>query len=202
MRVRKQDKTGGNKMSRIGKQPIAVPAGVTVNIDGGSNEVSVKGPKGTLSQVMHPNMMIKLEDGSVIVTRPDDMKENRSLHGLTRALINNMVIGVTEGFKKELDISGVGYTATKQGKTLVLKIGFSHLVNIEEQPGISFEVPATNTPNKAKLIISGADKQQVGQIAGEIRRLRPLAKDPYPAGSGITYAGERVRRKAGKAGKK
>ena len=191
-------------MSRIGKQPIAIPAGVTVNIDGGSNAVEVKGPKGTLSQEMHPNMTIKadLDKKEITVTRPDDLKENRSLHGLTRSLINNMVIGVTDGFKKELDISGVGYTATKQGKNLALKIGFSHLVNIEEEPGITFEIPALNTPNKAKLIISGIDKQRVGQIAAEIRKLRPLAKDPYPAGSGITYAGEKVRRKAGKAGKK
>jgi len=191
-------------MSRIGKQPIGIPNGVTVNIDGGSNVVEVKGPKGTLKQTMHPNMTVKadLDKKEIIVTRPDDLKENKSLHGLTRSLINNMVVGVTEGFRKELDISGVGYTATKQGKNLVLKIGFSHLVNIEEEPGIVFEIPASNTPNKAKVIVTGADKQRVGQIAAEIRRHRPLAKDPYPAGSGITYAGEKVRRKAGKAGKK
>jgi large subunit ribosomal protein L6 len=189
-------------MSRIGRQPIVIPAGVTVSIDGGSNLVEVKGPKATLSQVMHPNMKIEQADGRLTVIRPDDAKENRSLHGLTRSLLNNMVVGVTEGFRKELDISGVGYTATKQGKSLVLKIGFSHLVNIDEEPGISFEIPTSNAPNKAKVIVTGPDKQRVGQIAAEIRRLRPLAKDPYPAGSGITYAGERVRRKAGKAGKK
>jgi len=147
-------------------------------------------------------MKITQEDGRLNVTRPDDAKESKSLHGLTRSLLNNMVVGVTDGFKKELDISGVGYTATKQGNNLVLKIGFSHLVNIQEEPGISFEVPVLNTPNKAKLIVSGSDKQRVGQVAAEIRKLRPLAKDPYPAGSGITYAGEKVRRKAGKAGKK
>jgi len=189
-------------MSRIGKQPIVIPSGVTVNIDGGSNAVEVKGPKGTLSQVMHPNMAIKIEDGKVLVTRPDDLKENKALHGLTRSLINNMVVGVTNGFKKELDISGFGYTATKQGKTVVLKIGFSHLINIDEEPGITLETPPMSAPNKGKLIISGADKQRVGQIAAEVRKLRPLAKDPYPQGSGITYAGEKVRRKAGKAGKK
>ncbi|MCL2098913.1 MAG: 50S ribosomal protein L6 [Oscillospiraceae bacterium] len=189
-------------MSRIGKQPIAVPGGVTVNIDGSSGIVEIKGPKGTLSQAIHPNMTVISENGNIIVPRPDDAKQNRSLHGLTRSLLSNMVIGVTEGFKKELDISGVGYTAQKQGKTLVLKIGFSHLVNIEEEAGITFEIPAINTPNRAKLIVSGSDKQRVGQVAAEIRKLRPLAKDPYPAGSGITYAGEKIRRKAGKAGKK
>lgn len=189
-------------MSRIGRQPIVIPVGVTVNIDGGSNVVEVKGPKGTLKQTMHPNMTVKTEDGKVLVTRPNDEKENRALHGLTRSLINNMVVGVTEGFKKELDIIGVGYRAQKQGDTMTLSIGFSHPVVIKEAPGITIEAPPSGTPNTAKLIISGADKQQVGQVAAEIRNLRPLKRDPYPSGSGIKYADERIRRKAGKAGKK
>ena len=186
-------------MSRIGRQPIDIPKGVTVSIDGGSNVVEVKGPKGTLSQTMHPNMLIKNEDGKIVVIRPDDGKENRSLHGLTRTLINNMVVGVTDGFKKELDVFGVGYSAQKQGKTLILKLGYSHQITVEEPAGITLEAPTTNQPNTAKLIISGADKQQVGQIAAEIRKMRP--PEPY-LGKGIRYAGERVRRKAGKAGKK
>ena len=189
-------------MSRIGKQPIAVPGGVTVRIDsgaGGGTLVEVKGPKVTLSQVVHPNMLVTQEDGKILVSRPDDMKENRALHGLTRSLINNMVIGVTEGFRKELDILGVGYTAAKQGKVLNLRIGMSHPVNIEEPEGISIEVPQATQPNTAKVIISGADKQKVGQLAAEIRKLRP--PEPY-LGKGIRYSDERVRRKAGKAGKK
>jgi len=178
-----------------------IPAGVTVKIDGGSSGsfVEVKGPKGTLSQVMHPNMQITQDGGTINVARPNDLKENRSLHGLTRSLINNMVVGVTDGFKKELDVLGVGYTATMQGKTLNLRIGFSHQVNIETPEGITIEAPQTNQPNTAKLIISGADKQKVGQLAAEIRKLRP--PEPY-LGKGIRYVDERVRRKAGKAGKK
>jgi large subunit ribosomal protein L6 len=189
-------------MSRIGKQPVAIPKGVTVNIDGGSNVVEVKGPKGTLKQTMHPNMTITQEDGKILVTRSDNLKENRSLHGLTRSLVNNMVVGVTEGFKKELDIVGSGYRAVKQGKTMMLNIGYSHPIVIEESEGITLEAPQVTTTNMARLVVSGADKQQVGQIAAEIRQLRLLKKDPYPAGSGIRYSDERVRRKAGKAGKK
>ena len=186
-------------MSRIGKQPIDIPSGVTVNIDGGSNVVEVKGPKGTLKQTVHPNMAIVQEDGKVLVSRPNDEKENRSLHGLTRSLINNMVVGVTEGFKKELDVFGIGYSAQKQGKAVTLRLGFSHQIVVEEPEGITIEAPQTNQPNTAKLIISGIDKQQVGQLAAEIRKMRP--PEPY-LGKGIKYVGERVRRKAGKAGKK
>jgi large subunit ribosomal protein L6 len=189
-------------MSRIGRQPVEIPKGVTVKIDGGSNVVEVKGPKGTLTQTMHKNMTVKEEGGKILVSRLNDEKENKALHGLTRSLINNMVIGVTEGFKKELDITGVGYSAQKQGKTVVLKVGYSHQVTIEERPGITIEVPTINTPNNARLIISGADKQAVGQVAAEIRQIRLLKRDPYPNGSGIKYADERIRRKAGKAGKK
>jgi large subunit ribosomal protein L6 len=191
-------------MSRIGRQPIDIPNGVTVSIkviDGGNNPgtlVEVKGSKAALSQVMHPSIKIEREDGRILVTRPDDEKENRSLHGLTRTLINNMVVGVTEGFKKELDIFGVGYGAQKQGRTLTLRLGFSHHVIIEEPDGINIEVPQSTQPNTAKLIIHGADKQQVGQLAAEIRKLRP--PEPY-LGKGIRYANERIRRKAGKAGK-
>ena len=188
-------------MSRIGKQPIEIPGGVTVNIGGvgaGGTLVEVKGPKGSLQQTLHPNMAIKNEDGKILVTRPDDEKENRSLHGLTRTLINNMVVGVTEGFKKELDILGVGYSAQKQGKSVTLRIGFSHQVIIDEPEGITIEVPTSNVPNTAKLIINGADKQRVGQLAAEIRKMRP--PEPY-LGKGIRYANERIRRKAGKAGK-
>ena len=188
-------------MSRIGRQPIIIPAGVTVDIDGG-NSVTVKGPKGTLKQTMHRDMTIKHEGVQMTVERPSDEKLHKSLHGLTRSVLNNMVVGVTEGFKKELEITGVGYRAQKQGKNVVLNLGFSHPVNIEETPGITIDAPQTNTPNMARLIISGADKQQVGQVAAEIRNLRLLKKDPYPSGSGIKYVGERIRRKAGKSGKK
>jgi len=184
-------------MSRIGKQPIVIPAGVTVNI-GDNMMVEVKGPKGTLKQAVHPNMAIENEGGRLLVTRPNDEKQNKALHGLTRSLINNMVVGVTDGFKKELDILGVGYSAQKQGKAVTLRIGFSHQVVIEEPDGITIEVPASNQPNTAKLIISGADKQKVGQLAAEIRKMRP--PEPY-LGKGIRYTDERVRRKAGKAGK-
>ena len=184
-------------MSRIGKQPIVIPAGVTVNIDD-TNMVEVKGPKGTLKQAIHPNMAIENEGGRLVVNRPNDEKQNRSLHGLTRSLINNMVVGVTDGFKKELDIFGVGYAAQKQGKTVTLRIGFSHQVILEEPEGITIEVPPSTQPNTAKLIISGADKQKVGQLAAEIRKMRP--PEPY-LGKGIRYVDERIRRKAGKAGK-
>ncbi len=178
-------------MSRIGKKPIAIPAGVEVKLDG--NTVTVKGPKGTLTQAVHPNMEVKIEGAEVTVARPDDQKENRSLHGLTRSLIANMVEGVTEGFKKELEINGVGYRAQMNGKTLVLTIGYSHLVNMDIPEGLTCEVPSPN-----KIIISGADKQAVGQFAAEVRKKRP--PEPYK-GKGIKYADEHIRRKEGKAGK-
>ena len=179
-------------MSRIGRKPINIPAGVTVTVD--ANVVSVKGPKGTLTQKFHPNMNIAVEGNEILVTRPNDDKENRSLHGLTRTLIHNMVIGVTEGFKKELDVNGVGYRVQKQGKDLVMSLGYSHQVTMSEIPGITIEVP---TPNK--IIVHGADKQLVGQFAAEIREKRP--PEPYK-GKGIKYTTEVVRRKEGKTGGK
>ena len=178
-------------MSRIGRMPIAIPAGVEVKMDG--NTVTVKGPKGTLSRTVHQNMKVEISDAEIIVSRPDDNKENRSLHGLTRTLIANMVEGVTNGFSKELEVNGVGYRAQKQGNDLVLTIGYSHSVVMTAPEGISIDVPAPN-----KIIISGADKQKVGQLAAEIRENRP--PEPYK-GKGIKYATEHIRRKEGKAGK-
>lgn len=178
-------------MSRIGRMPIAIPAGVEVKMDG--NTVTVKGPKGTLSRTVHQNMKVEISDAEIIVFRPDDNKENRSLHGLTRTLIANMVEGVTNGFSKELEVNGVGYRAQKQGNDLVLTIGYSHSVVMTAPEGISIDVPAPN-----KIIISGADKQKVGQLAAEIREKRP--PEPYK-GKGIKYATEHIRRKEGKAGK-
>ncbi|MCI5738441.1 MAG: 50S ribosomal protein L6 [Ruminococcus sp.] len=178
-------------MSRIGRQPIAVPAGVDVKIDGST--VTVKGPKGTLTRTVHNNMKVEMADGAIVVTRPDDSNLNKSLHGLTRTLLHNMVVGVTEGFKKELEVNGVGYRVAKQGKDLVMNIGFSHQVTMPEPEGITIEVPAPN-----KIIISGADKQKVGQFAAEVREKRP--PEPYK-GKGIKYAEEHIRRKEGKAGK-
>lgn len=178
-------------MSRIGRQPIAVPAGVDVKIDGST--VTVKGPKGTLTRTVHNNMKVEMADGAIVVTRPDDSNLNKSLHGLTRTLLHNMVVGVTEGFKKELEVNGVGYRVAKQGKALVMNIGFSHQVTMPEPEGITIEVPAPN-----KIIISGADKQKVGQFAAEVREKRP--PEPYK-GKGIKYAEEHIRRKEGKAGK-
>ena len=178
-------------MSRIGRQPIAVPAGVDVKIDGST--VTVKGPKGTLTRTVHNNMKVEMADGAIVVTRPDDSNLNKSLHGLTRTLLHNMVVGVTEGFKKELEVNGVGYRVAKQGKDLVMNIGFSHQVTMPEPEGITIEVPAPN-----KIIISGADKQKVGQFAAEVREKRP--PEPYK-GKGIKYVGEHIRRKEGKAGK-
>ncbi|MDO4832601.1 MAG: 50S ribosomal protein L6 [Clostridia bacterium] len=178
-------------MSRIGRMPIAIPAGVEVKMDG--NTVTVKGPKGTLSRTVHQNMKVEISDAEIIVSRPDDNKENRSLHGLTRTLIANMVEGVTNGFSKELEVNGVGYRAQKQGNDLVLTIGYSHSVVMTAPEGISIDVPAPN-----KIIISGADKQKVGQLAAEIREKRP--PEPYK-GKGIKYATEHIRRKEGKAGK-
>ena len=178
-------------MSRIGRKPINIPAGVEVKIDGSC--VTVKGPKGTLSQTFQPSMNIAVEGAEIVVTRLNDEKQNRALHGLTRTLINNMVIGVTEGFKKELDVNGVGYRVQKQGKNLVMNLGFSHQVVVSETEDIKIEVPAPN-----KIIILGADKQKVGQFAAEVREKRP--PEPYK-GKGIKYVDEVVRRKEGKTGK-
>jgi large subunit ribosomal protein L6 len=178
-------------MSRIGKKPIPVPAGVTVSLDGAT--VVVKGKNGTLTRTFHKNMKISQEGTELLVVRPDDSKLNRSLHGLTRTLLSNMVVGVSEGFKKELEVNGVGYRAVKQGEQLVLNIGYSHQVIVDEIPGITIEVPAPN-----KIIILGADKQQVGQFAAQVREKRP--PEPYK-GKGIKYADEHIRRKEGKAGK-
>ena len=178
-------------MSRIGKKPITIPAGVDVKIDG--SKVTVKGPKGELSNTFNADMAIAVEGTEIIVTRPSDAKEHRSMHGLTRTLISNMVIGVTEGYKKELDVNGVGYRVQKQGKNLVMNLGFSHQVIMPEVDGITIEVPAPN-----KIIISGADKQQVGQFAADVRKKRP--PEPYK-GKGIKYADEHIRRKEGKAAK-
>ncbi|MGN0115120.1 MAG: 50S ribosomal protein L6 [Acutalibacteraceae bacterium] len=178
-------------MSRIGKKPVTIPAGVEVKVDG--TTVTVKGPKGTLTQEVHPNMTITIEGSELTVTRPNDDKENRALHGLTRSLIANMVEGVTEGFKKTLQVNGVGYRVAKQGKTLVMNLGFSHQVNVDETDGITIDVPDANT-----IVISGADKQKVGQFAAEVREKRP--PEPYK-GKGIKYADEVIRRKEGKAGK-
>lgn len=178
-------------MSRIGRMPIAIPAGVDVTVDGAN--VTVKGPKGTLTRTVHKNMTVEKEDGVLTVSRPNDSNENKALHGLTRSLLHNMVVGVNEGFKKELEVNGVGYRAAKQGNELVLNIGYSHQVIVPEIDGITIEVPAPN-----KIVVLGADKQQVGQFAAEIREKRP--PEPYK-GKGIKYADEVIRRKEGKAGK-
>ena len=178
-------------MSRIGRKPIVIPAGVEVKIDG--QNVAVKGPKGTLNSTIHPMITAKVENGEVVVTRPNDEKEARSLHGLTRTLIANMVEGVTNGFKKELEIQGVGYRAAKQGKDLVMNLGFSHQVIVPETDGITIEVP-----DPLKIVINGIDKQRVGQFAAEVREKRP--PEPYK-GKGIRYVGEHIIRKEGKAGK-
>lgn len=178
-------------MSRIGRLPIVVPAGVDVTIDGCS--ITVKGPKGTLATTVHKNMKVTLDGNIVSVSRPDDDKLNRSLHGLTRTLVANMVTGVSEGFKKELEINGVGYRAAKQGTDLVLNVGYSHQVIMPEIDGITIDVPAPN-----KIVINGIDKQKVGQFASEVYRKSP--PEPYK-GKGIKYAGQVIRRKEGKAGK-
>ena len=179
-------------MSRIGRKPINIPAGVDVKLDDGV--MTVKGPKGTLTQKIHPNMSVEINGAEVLVTRPDDAKENRSLHGLTRTLIANMVTGVTEGYKKELDVNGVGYRVQKQGKDLVMNLGYSHTVVVTDTADVTTECPGPN-----KIIVSGADKQKVGQFAAEIREKRP--PEPYK-GKGIKYVDEVIRRKEGKAGKK
>ena len=180
-------------MSRIGRMPIAVPAGVTVEI-AENNKVTVKGPKGELSRVLPAQMEIKQEEGQILVTRPNDLKKMKSLHGLTRTLVNNMVVGVTEGYTKTLEVNGVGYRAQKQGKKLVLSIGYSHPVEMEDPEGLEVIVEGQN-----KIIVKGIDKEKVGQYAAEIRdKRRP---EPYK-GKGIKYADEVIRRKVGKTGKK
>ena len=180
-------------MSRIGRMPIAVPAGVTVDI-AENNKVTVKGPKGTLERVLPSEMEIKKEGEEIIVTRPNDLKKMKSLHGLTRTLINNMVIGVSVGFEKVLEINGVGYRGAKQGKKLVLNLGYSHPVEIADPEGIETVMEGQN-----KIIIKGIDKEKVGQFAAEIRTKRE--PEPYK-GKGIKYADETIRRKVGKTGKK
>jgi len=179
-------------VSRIGRLPVPIPPGVEVKIEG--TRVTVRGPKGELTQEFHPELRITVEDGSVRVYRPNDERQFRALHGLTRALINNMIIGVSKGYSKTLEIHGTGYRAELKGKTLVMNLGFSHPVVVEPPEGITFIVnPKANT-----VTVEGIDKQKVGQVAAEIRAWRPV--EPY-LGKGIRYAGEIVRRKAGKAGK-
>lgn len=180
------------ELSRIGRMPISVPAGVEVKI-GSGNVVTVKGPKGTLTNELHPDMKITLTDGVLTVERPSEDKIHKSLHGLTRTLLNNMVEGVTKGFTKELDVNGVGYRVQKQGKVLVLNLGYSHPIEMPEEDGITIDVPNPN-----KIIISGIDKQKVGQFAAVVREKRP--PEPYK-GKGIKYVDEHIRRKEGKAGK-
>jgi large subunit ribosomal protein L6 len=179
-------------MSRIGKLPIPVPSGVEIDI-GDDNQVTVKGPRGSLSQRFAPSMSLNRDNGTILVERPDNAREHRSLHGLTRTLLNNMVIGVTTGYKRDLEIQGVGYRAALDGTTLVLSVGFSHPVRMVPPEGVSYTLDG-NT----RLSVLGIDKQAVGEEAARIRRVRP--PEPYK-GKGIRYAGERVRRKAGKAGK-
>lgn len=180
-------------MSRIGRMPITVPADVDVKI-GEGNVVTVKGPKGELTQSLRPEMIITMENGHIHVARPSEDKLHRSLHGLTRSLINDMVVGVTKGFQKELEINGVGYRASKEGNKLVMNLGYSHLVTVEEIDGITIEVPAQN-----KVVIHGINKQKVGQFAANVRAKRP--PEPYK-GKGIKYANEVIRHKEGKAGGK
>ena len=179
-------------MSRIGRMPVVIPAGVTVDIAEG-NKVTVKGAKGTLVRELPVEMEIKIEDGHVVVTRPNDLKKMKSLHGLTRTLIHNMVVGVSEGYEKVLEVNGVGYRAQKQGKKLVLSLGYSHPVEMEDPEGIETKVDGN------KIIVSGISKEKVGQYAAEIREKR--APEPYK-GKGIKYADEVIRRKVGKTGKK
>ena len=178
-------------MSRIGRKPINIPAGVTASVDNGV--ITVKGPKGTLDFKFNPAMTVEIKGDVIEVTRPNDAKENRSLHGLTRTLIHNMIEGVTNGFKKELDVNGVGYRVQKQGKDLIMNLGYSHQVIVSDTEDIKIESPAPN-----KIIITGIDKQKVGQFAAEVRGKRP--PEPYK-GKGIKYTDETIRRKEGKAGK-
>jgi len=178
-------------MSRIGKMPVQIPDGVEVNVAG--QTVTVKGPKGALTQEFHSDMVIALEGNALTVERPSDIKTHRALHGLTRSLLANMVEGVTKGYQRDLEITGVGYRAAKQGNKLVLSMGYSHPVEMEPAPGIEFEVPAPT-----RISVKGIDKQLVGETAAKIRDVRP--PEPY-LGKGIRYASEHIRRKAGKAGK-
>ena len=180
-------------MSRIGKKPVIIPANVTVDVAAG-NVVTVKGPKGTLTHALHPDMLIKIEGNTLIVDRPDEEHLHKSLHGLTRTLINNMVEGVEKGYSKELDVNGVGYRVEKKGTQLVMRLGYSHEVIMDEIPGITVEVPNPN-----KIIVHGIDKQVVGQFAAEVRGKRP--PEPYK-GKGIKYSTEVIRRKVGKTGGK
>jgi large subunit ribosomal protein L6 len=178
-------------MSRIGRLPIAVPSGVDVTIEG--RKVTVKGPKGLLSRELHPDMTLSREDDTLVVTRPTEQKTHKQLHGLTRTLVNNMVVGVTDGYRKGLEITGVGYRAVKQGEKLVLSLGYSHQIEIEPPNGIVFELE-----NPTRLAVVGIDKELVGEMAAKIRSTRK--PEPYK-GKGVRYAGEQIRRKAGKAGK-
>ena len=178
-------------MSRIGRLPIAVPSGVDVTIDG--RRLTVKGPKGTLTRELHPDIAVAREDDRLVVTRPTEQKTHKQLHGLTRTLVNNMVVGVTDGYRKSLEITGVGYRAAKVGEKLQLNLGYSHPIEIAPPQGISFEVE-----NPTRLAVVGIDKELVGQIAAQVRSTRK--PEPYK-GKGVRYAGEQVRRKAGKAGK-
>ncbi|HHV61725.1 MAG TPA: 50S ribosomal protein L6 [Firmicutes bacterium] len=178
-------------MSRIGRMPVALPPNVEVAVEG--NVITVKGPKGILSKRIHNDMQLVVEDGKILVKRPSDSKEHKALHGLTRGLVANMVKGVTEGYEKSLEISGVGYKAAKQGKKLVLTVGYSHPVEIDPGEGIEIEVP-----QPTKIVVRGIDKERVGQVAADIRAVRE--PEPYK-GKGIKYVDERIRRKAGKAGK-
>ena len=178
-------------MSRIGRLPIPVPSGVDVTIEG--RQVTVKGPKGTLSRALHPDMTLSREDGTLVVTRPTEQKTHKQLHGLTRTLVNNMVVGVTDGYRKGLEITGVGYRAALNGRKLQLNLGYSHQIEIDPPEGITFEVE-----NPTRLAVVGIDKELVGQIAAKVRATRK--PEPYK-GKGVRYAGEYIRRKAGKAGK-
>ncbi|MCQ2435469.1 MAG: 50S ribosomal protein L6 [Clostridia bacterium] len=178
-------------MSRIGRKSITVPAGVDVKIDG--NVITVKGPKGTLTETVNSAMTVKLDNGVITVERPNDEREMRSLHGLTRTLVNNMVVGVVSGYSKTLEMVGVGYKAVKEGKKLVLYLGYSHTIEFVEENGITFDVP-----NSTTIVVNGIDKQLVGQISAQIREKRP--PEPY-LGKGVKYTGEYIRRKAGKTGK-
>lgn len=186
-------------MSRIGKLPVPIPSGVKVKVEG--EKISVSGPKGTLERAFHPDMTVKLADGQITVTRPSDEKQHKALHGLTRALINNMVIGVSQGYTKDLDVVGVGYRASLRGENLVLQLGHSHGVEVVPPPGIKFAVtPGARGDREvvASINVSGPDKELVGQVAADIRAWRP--PEPYK-GKGVRYRDEYVRRKAGKAGK-
>ena len=178
-------------MSRIGRLPITVPSGVDVTIDG--RNVTVTGPKGSLSRALHPDMTVSREDGTIVVTRPTEQKTHKQLHGLTRTLVNNMVVGVTDGYRKGLEITGVGYRAALNGRKLTLNLGYSHPIEIDPPEGITFEVE-----NPTRLAVVGIDKELVGQIAAAVRSTRK--PEPYK-GKGVRYAGEHIRRKAGKAGK-